>query len=125
MKAVLAARSRFFACFAFFLWATTGLFAVERCDCDDATSACEHAGMACAMSDDCSDCLVPSVLEGVVGEAAALFPSPGVWSVAPSLSPVFAYGEQYAIAPPCLAFDVRSPGCRPPALRAGTMCLRI
>ena len=46
-------------------------------------------------------------------------------SVAPSLSPVFAYGEQYAIAPPCLAFDVRSPGCRPPALRAGTMCLRI
>ena len=43
LKAVAVARSRFFACLAFLLWATVGVVAVEHCHCDEVTADCEHA----------------------------------------------------------------------------------
>jgi hypothetical protein len=122
---VVAARSRLFACLALFLLATVGVFAVEHCACDDVSADCEHAGEVCAQPDDCSDCLVPSGLAALADSPAALIPPANVLVGAPLLVPVFAYGEQCAAETARPVFISRSFACRPPALRAGTMCLRV
>ena len=125
MEAVAAARSRLFACLAFLLWATVGVLAVEHCHCDDVTADCEHAGQACAQPDDCSDCLVPSDPAALADAMVALLPPANVLVGAPLLVPVFAYGERCAVETARPIFISRSFACRPPALRAGTMCLRV
>ena len=125
MSGVPAARSRLFACLAFLLWATVGVLAVEHCHCDDVTADCEHAGEACAQPDDCSDCLAPSDPAALADVPASMLPSAGISVGAPLLAPVFAYGERYAVETARPIFISRSSACRPPALRAGTMCLRV
>ena len=125
LKAVALARSRLFACLALLLLATAGVFAVEHCHCDDVTADCEHAGEACAQPDDCSDCLVPSDPAALADAMVALLPPANVLVGAPLLVPVFAYGERCAVETARPIFISRSFACRPPALRAGTMCLRV
>jgi hypothetical protein len=125
LNVVVAARSRLFACLALLLFATVGVFAVEHCACDDVSADCEHAGEVCAQPDDCSDCLVPSGLAALADSPAALIPPANVLVGAPLLVPVFAYGEQCAAETARPVFISRSFACRPPALRAGTMCLRV
>jgi hypothetical protein len=122
---VAAARSRLFACLAFLLWATVGVLAVEHCDCDDVSSACEHAGEACAQPDDCSDCLVPSSPVALADEPVALLPSVKIWLGATLLASLFAYVDRPALATVRPIFSSIPSACRPPALSAGTMCLRI
>jgi hypothetical protein len=107
------------------LLATVGVIAVEHCHCDDVTADCEHAGEVCAQTDDCSDCLVPSDPAAHIDATAALIPPANVLVGAPLLVPVFAYGEQCAAETARPVFISRSFACRPPALRAGTMCLRV
>ena len=125
LKAVALARSRFFACLALFLLATVGVFAVEHCACDDVSADCEHAGEVCAQPDDCSDCLVPSGPAALTDAPAALLPPANVLVAVVLLAPIFAYGERCAVETARPIFISRSSACRPPALRAGTMCLRI
>ena len=125
MEAVAAARSRLFACLAFLLWATVGVLAVEHCHCDDVTADCEHAGEACAQPDDCSDCLVPSGPAALTDATVALLPPANVLVAVVLLAPIFAYGERCAVETARPIFIARSFACRPPALRAGTMCLRV
>jgi len=125
LTSVAIARYRLFACFAFLLWATVGVLAVEHCACDDVSSACEHAGEACAQPDDCSDCLVPASPVALVDEPSALLPSAKVSLGAPFLAPIFAYVERPALETVHPIFSSSRPACRPPALSAGTMCLRI
>jgi len=125
LNVVVAAQSRLFACLALLLFATVGVFAVEHCACDDVSADCEHAGEVCAQPDDCSDCLVPSGLAALADSPAALIPPANVLVGAPLLVPVFAYGEQCAAETARPVFISRSFACRPPALRAGTMCLRV
>ena len=125
LNVVVAAQSRLFACLALLLFATVGVFAVEHCACDDVSADCEHAGEVCAQPDDCSDCLVPSGLAALADSPAALIPPANVLVGAPLVVPVFAYGEQCAAETARPVFISRSFACRPPALRAGTMCLRV
>ena len=125
MEGVPAARSRLFACLALLLLATAGVFAVEHCHCEDVSADCEHAGEACAQPDDCSDCLAPSDPAALADVPASMLPSAGISVGAPLLAPVFAYGERYAVETARPIFISRSSACRPPALRAGTMCLRV
>jgi hypothetical protein len=125
LMTVVVARSRFFACLAFLLWATVGVLAVEHCACDDVSSACEHAGEVCAQPDDCSDCLVPPSTTALVDEPLALLPSAKVSSDAPLLAPCFVYVEKHAFAPFRPIFSSTPLAYHPPAFRAGTMCLRI
>ena len=125
MKAVALARSRFFACLALLLLATVGVLAADHCACDDVSADCEHAGQACAQPDDCSDCLVPSDPAALADAMVALLPPANVLVGAPLLVPVFAYGERCAVETARPIFISRSFACRPPALRAGTMCLRV
>ena len=125
MSGVPAARSRLFACLAFLLWATVGVLAVEHCHCDDVTADCEHAGEACAQPDDCSDCLVPSGPAALTDATVALLPPANVLVAVVLLAPIFAYGERCAVETARPIFIARSFACRPPALRAGTMCLRV
>ena len=125
LNVVVAARSRLFACLALLLLATVGVFAVEHCACDDVSADCEHAGEVCAQPDDCSDCLVPSGLAALADSTAALLPPANAMVAAPLLVPVFAYGEACPVERVRPVFIARSFACRPPALRAGTMCLRV
>ena len=125
MEAVAAARSRLFACLALLLLATVGVLAADHCACDDVSADCEHAGQACAQPDDCSDCLAPSDPATLADVPAALIPPANVTVGAPLLVPVFAYGEQCAVETARPVFISRSSACRPLALRAGTMCLRV
>ena len=125
LKAVVLASSRLFACLALFLLATVGVFAAEHCACEDVSADCEHAGVACTQPDDCSDCLVPSRPAALTDAPAALLPPANVLVGAPLLAPVFAYGERSAVETDRPIFISRSFACRPPALRAGTMCLRV
>lgn len=125
MTSVALARSRFLACLAFLLWATVGAMAVEHCDCDDVTADCEHAGEACAQPDDCSDCLVPSSPVALADEPLGLLPVTNVSLGAPLLAPLFACVERPALVTVRPIFSYPSPPSRPPALSAGTMCLRI
>jgi hypothetical protein len=125
LKAVVAVRSRFFACLAFFLLATVGVVAVEHCHCDDVTADCEHAGEVCAQPDDCSDCLVPSAPSSLADEPVGLLPSANVSLGAPSLAPLFACVERPALVTVRPIFSYPSLPSRPSAFRAGTMCLRI
>ena len=125
LKAVALARSRLFACLALLLLATVGVFAVEHCACDDVSADCEHAGQACAQPDDCSDCLVPSDPAALVDTTMALLPPSNVLVGAPLLVPIFAYGERCAVETDRPISISLSFACRPPALRAGTMCLRV
>lgn len=122
---VAAARSRLFACLAFLLWATVGVLAVEHCACEDVSSACEHAGEACAQPDDCTDCLVPASPSALADEPLALLPSAHIWLGAPLLAPLFAHVDRPALATVRPIFSSICPACRPPALSAGAMCLRI
>ena len=105
--------------------ATVGVFAVEHCHCDDVTADCEHAGEVCAQPDDCSDCLVPSDPDALADETTTLLPSASVSLGSPILAPVFAYAERRADETFRPFFIYSSFTCRPPALRAGTMCLRV
>jgi hypothetical protein len=125
MKAVLAARYSLFACLALLLWATVGVLAADNCACDDVSADCEHAGQACAQPDDCSDCLVPSNSVALADSPEVLLPLANVLVSAPLLTPVFAYGEQSPVETDRPIFIALSFACRPPALRAGTMCLRV
>ena len=125
MSGVPAARSRLFACLALLLLATVGVLAADHCACDDVSADCEHAGQACAQPDDCSDCLVPSDPAALVDTTVALLPPANVLVGTPLLVPVFAYGERCAVETARPIFISRSFACRPPALRAGTMCLRV
>ena len=125
MTSVAFARSRLFACLAFFLWSTVGVLAVEHCACKDVSSACEHAGEACVQPDDCSDCLVPASPSALADEPVALLPSANIWLSAPLLVPLFACVERPALATIRPIFRSSCSACRPPALSAGTMCLRI
>jgi hypothetical protein len=125
LEGVAAARSRLFTCLALLLLATVGVIAVEHCHCDDVTADCEHAGEACAQADDCSDCLVPFDPAAPIDATAALLPPANVVVAAPLLMPVFAYGEGCPVERVRPVFIARSSACRPPALRVGTMCLRV
>ena len=125
MEVVPAARSRLFACLALLLLATVGVFAVEHCACDDVSADCEHAGQACAQPDDCSDCLAPSDPAALADAPASMLPPANVLLAVVLLAPIFAYGERCAVETARPIFISRSSACRPPALRAGTMCLRI
>jgi hypothetical protein len=122
---VAIARSRLFACLAFLLWATVGVLAVEHCHCDEVTANCEHAGEACAQPDDCSDCLVPFSPVALADEPVGLLPSVNFSLDAPLLAPLFACVERPALATVRPIFSSTPSACRPPALSAGTMCLRI
>ena len=122
---MLAARSSLFACLALLLWATVGVLAADHCACDDVSADCEHAGQACAQPDDCSDCLAPSNSVALADAPETLLPPANVLVGAPLLVPVFAYGEQCAVKSDRPVFNARSLTGRPPALRAGTMCLRV
>jgi hypothetical protein len=125
MKAVVAARSRFFACLAFFLLATVGVVAVEHCHCDDVTADCEHAGEVCAQPDDCSDCLVPSAPAALADEPVGLLPSVKLLSEVCLVPVLVAYVERGTVELAEPTFSSPSLPSRPPALNAGTMCLRI
>ena len=125
LKAVAAARSRFFACFALLLWATVGALAIEHCACDEATADCEHAGQACAQPDDCSDCLVPSAPVALDDSPIALLPPAKVLSEVCLVPVLIAYVDRGAVELAEPTFSSPSLPSRPPALRAGTMCLRI
>lgn len=122
---VVTARSRFFAYLAFLLWATVGVLAVERCACEDVVSDCEHAGQACARPDDCSDCLVPSVPAALADDPAALLPSSEALSGASLPASSFVYVGRRVLATTLTFFKLTLSSHRPPALRAGALCLRI
>ena len=122
---MVAARSRFFACLAFFLLATVGVVAVEHCHCDEVTADCEHAGEVCAQPDDCSDCLVPSAPVALDDAAVALLPSANVLSEVCLVPVLVAYVERGTVELAEPIFSSPSLPSRPSAFRAGTMCLRI
>lgn len=125
LKAVATARSRLFACLALLLLAMVGVLAVDHCHCDDVTADCEHAGAVCSQTDDCPDCLVPTDPAPLFDAAVALPPAANALVGAPLLVPVFAYAERSAAGTVRAIFIPRSSACRPPALRAGTMSLRV
>lgn len=122
---MVAVRSRFFACLAFFLLATVGVVAVEHCHCDDVTADCEHAGEVCAQPDDCSDCLVPSAPVALDDAAVALLPSANVLSEVCLVPVLVAYVERGTVELAEPTFSSPSLPSRPSAFRAGTLCLRI
>jgi hypothetical protein len=123
--AVLVVRSRFFSCLALLVWATVGLLADGHCACEDELAACEHAGQACAQPDDCSDCLAPADVPDLEVVPLAVLPS------APLVIGVDRLSEPLTFVGCCVASSVtESLGAdrstyRPPALRAGTMSLRL
>jgi hypothetical protein len=125
LKAVAVARSRFFACLAFLLLATVGVVAVEHCHCDEVTADCEHAGEVCAQPADCSDCLVPTAPSALADEPVGLLPSANVLSEVCLVPVLVAYVERGTVELPEPTFSSPSLPSRPPALSAGTMCLRI
>jgi hypothetical protein len=105
--------------------ATVGVLAADHCACDDVSADCEHAGQACAQPDDCSDCLAPSNSVALADAPVALLPPANVLVCIPLLAPVFAYGERCTVESVRPIFVYVSFTCRPPAFRAGTMCLRV
>jgi hypothetical protein len=122
---VAIARSRFFACLALLLLATVGVVAVKHCHCDEVTADCEHAGEACAQPDDCSDCHVSVTPVALEDSAVALFPPAKVLSELCLVPVLVAYVERGAVELAEPSFISLSLPSRPPAFRAGTMCLRI
>jgi len=122
---VFFARSRFFACLAFLLLASVSVLAHDHCPCEDVASACEHAGQACAEPADCSDCLVPNHEVALV--EAPLFSLPAVKGAAclVRVSEPLTFVERLAAVPDALSFSLALSAYRPPALRAGTMSLRL
>ena len=125
LKAVVAVRSRFFACLAFLLLATVGVVAVEHCHCDDVTADCEHAGEVCAQPDDCSDCLVPYAPVVLGDSPVALLPSANVLSEVCLVPVRFSYVTRGAVELAEPTFSSPPLPSRPSVFRAGTMCLRI
>ena len=125
LMAVLVVRSRFFSCLALLLWATVGLLADGHCACEDEVAACEHAGQVCAQPDDCSDCLAPADVQALEMAPLAVLPSaPLVIGVDRLSVPLTFVGCLVASpAPESLGPDRST--YRPPALRAGTMSLRL
>lgn len=125
LNPVFFAPTRFFACLAFLLLASVGVLAHEHCPCEDAASACEHTGQACAEPDDCSDCLVPDLGVALVeAPLVSLLPFKGVTCLGRASAPL-AFVERLADVPDALSFSVALSAYRPPALRAGTMSLRL
>lgn len=122
---MVAVRSRFFACLAFFLLATVGVVAVEHCHCDDVTADCEHAGEVCAQPDDCSDCLVPSAPAALADEPVGLLPSVKLLSEVCLVPVLIAYLDRGTVELAEPTFSSPSLPSRPSVFRAGTMCLRI
>jgi len=122
---VFATRSRLFACLALLLWATVGVLAVEHCSCEEVTADCEHAGEACALPDDCSDCLVPSAPVALDDSPVALLPPANVLSEVGVVLVFLSYVTRSAVELAEPLFSSPSLPSRPPAFRAGTMCLRI
>jgi hypothetical protein len=123
---VTAIRSRWFAFLAVFLWATAGALAVDRCACEDLASSCEHAGKACAQADDCSDCIKPVSSAVLVQELVALAPQAKSQLFLPSCVGV---SEGVRLRWPAEVVHFQRSALfvplRPPALRAGTICLRV
>ena len=101
------------------------VLAHEHCPCEDVASACEHAGETCAEPDDCSDCLVPDLGVALVeAQLVSLLPVKGVDCLVRVSAPL-AFVERLANVPAALSFSVALSAYRPPALRAGTMSLRL
>jgi len=125
VMAVLVVRSRFFSCLALLLWATVGLLADGHCACEDEVAACEHAGQVCAQPDDCSDCLVPADLQDLEMAPLAVLPSAPLLIGVDWLSEPLAFVGCRVATPAPESFGPDRSTYRPPALRAGTMSLRI
>ena len=126
LNRVSAVRSRWFAFLAVFLWATAGALASDQCACEEAASSCEHAGKACAQADDCSDCFKPAASAIVVEELVALAPQAKSQLFLPTY--IGASEGVRLRCPTAVVYFQRSAlfvPLRPPALRAGTMCLRV
>lgn len=122
---MFAVRSRLFACLALFLWASSGLLASDACVCPE-ESSCEHAGKACTRPDDCSDCVSPASAVALADEPLALADLVKVSARKPFQPEFHVYSVRRISS--CAAETFRlsaSDVLRPPALRAGTMCLRV
>ena len=125
LNPVFFAPTRFFACLAFLLLASVGVLAHEHCPCEDSASACEHTGQACAEPDDCSDCLVPDLGVALVeAPMVSLLPFKGVTCLGRASAPLAFVGRLVAVPDP-LSLSSALSAYRPPALRAGTMSLRL
>lgn len=126
LATVSAVRSRWFAFLAVFLWATAGALASDQCACEEAASSCEHAGKACAQADDCSDCFKPAASAIVVEELVALAPQAKSQLFLP---PYVGASEGVRLRCPAAVVHFQRSALfvplRPPALSAGTMCLRV
>lgn len=119
------ARSRFFACLAFLLLASVSVLAHDHCSCEDVASVCEHAGETCAEPDDCSDCLVPNHGFALVeAPLVSLLPVKGVACLVRASAPFAFVGRLAAVPDPSFLSSALS-AYRPPALRAGTISLRL
>jgi len=101
------------------------VLAVEHCSCEEVTADCEHAGEACALPDDCSDCLVPSAPVALDDSPVALLPPANVLSEVGVVLVFLSYVTRSAVELAEPLFSSPSLPSRPPAFRAGTMCLRI
>lgn len=123
---VSAVRSRWFAFLAVFLWATAGALATDRCACDDVASSCEHAGKACAQDDCCSDCFKPAASAVIAEDVVALAPQAKPQVFLPAYAGGSA-GVRLRSYDAVIRFEKTAlfVPLRPPALRAGTMCLRL
>ncbi|MBJ7494379.1 MAG: hypothetical protein JHC77_05040 [Opitutales bacterium] len=124
MKIVVVSRSRFFAYLAFFLLAMVAGLTAEHCACDQVSTDCEHAGEVCSQPIDCSDCLIDSTPVALGTTATFLPPAKSVSTVC-IVPTLIAYVGRFASDPTEPTFCLSFFACRPPALRTGTMCLRI
>lgn len=117
-------RANWVAFLATFLWASVGAFAGDRCVCDDLMASCEHAGTACAQEDDCSDCFksAPLLADEVVGLVPPANPQVFLPPYAGMSQGVRLFSPDALI---CFEMTGSFRPLRPPALRVGTMCLRV
>lgn len=72
LQVVSLVRANWVASLAAFLWALVGAFAGDRWVCDDLMASCEHAGIACAQEDDCSDCFKSAASSILADEVVGL-----------------------------------------------------
>jgi hypothetical protein len=107
------------------LWATVGLLADGHCACEDEVAACEHAGQACAQPDDCSDCLVPVDVQDLEMVPLAVLPSAPLLIGVDWLSVPLTFVSYCVASSPTESLGPDRSTYRPPALRAGTMSLRL
>ena len=121
---MVVSRSKFSAYLAFFLLAMVASLTVEHCACDHVLTDCEHAGEVCSQPIDCSDCLIDSV-PVALGTTATFLPSAKSVSTVCIVPTLIDYVGRFASDSTEPTFSLSYFACRPPALRAGTMCLRI